>query len=405
MKRHSALITALVMSLSLQATAAPKYIPVASGLFSTGQWYFEGEKSALGGNAALSFIPALQFSNRFSLIPTIESTYRGTRSAEELAGGNTLFQDTWDNGVNVKAVHGLGDKWTLREKAGYRFKWFRETTDESWNHGLYDYRIYSAGTEIERRWGKTTSLAVGYDFSLVQFPNYVSLESQQSSDRAREFAGANVLDNQVHLYSMRARMPLFWRMQTTTQIYFSPRDYSDQHTVTSSGLLTPELRHDGYTGTTFSVDRIFNTFKKSKLVTTLMYGYTGLNSNQNHYDARLVTFVSDHYDYDQNTLGTQMTLAFGKLSGGPMLIEAGYSYSHRNYRSRVIQAEDGTYESEKLFITEQDINLGFSYPLSKNFRLRTTSTFGQSRSNNNYEAAYRYNYHNANYQFGFTYDY
>src|SRR3989442_1313618 len=108
------LAAALLSSRASVSAHAAEFIPVANGFLSTGQWYFDGEKSALGGNAGVTFVPAIKFSDRFSLIPTIDSSYRGTRSAEELAGGKNLFQDTWENGVGVKAVHALGDSWKVR---------------------------------------------------------------------------------------------------------------------------------------------------------------------------------------------------------------------------------------------------------------------------------------------------
>ena len=71
-----------------------------------------------------------KYSPRIFADPDVpESSYQGTRSAEELAGGDTFFQDTWVNGVSVKAVHSLSEQWTVRERVGYRSKWFRETTD------------------------------------------------------------------------------------------------------------------------------------------------------------------------------------------------------------------------------------------------------------------------------------
>jgi len=385
--------------------ASPRYIPVASGMFSIGQWYAEGKESSLGGNAAISFIPALQYSPEFSLIPTFESSYQGTRSAEELAGGDTFFQDTWVNGVNLKAVHTLTEQWTLRERVGYHSKWFRETTDETWTHGLYDYRFPTVGAEAEYAFTKQTRLAFSYDFSYLQFPNYSSLESQQSPDNAREFSGSHVLDSRVNLLLMRFAAPLFWNIGSNLQFTYSPRDYIDQHVVVLTGELTPTRRRDLLLGSALNLDRTFHLAPSVKLFSNIQYSYSSFDSNQNHYDAQVTTFIPDYYDYWQNVIGMQLTLAFGKKSAGPMLMDLGYNYSYRDYRSRVIQASDGTYLSEKLYQIEQSIDLGFSYPLSRTFRLRTTANFSQSKSNNDYEAVYRYNYHNANYQFGFTYDY
>ncbi len=404
---HIASLIGLLVSLSVPPARvqAVEYIPVASGLFTTGQWYFEGEKSSLAGNASLTMVPALKFSNQFNLIPTFSSSYRGTRSAEELAGGKNLFQDTWENGVSVKAVQGLGERWKLRGKVGFRSKWFRETSDEKWNKGLYDYRTTTVGTEAEHLWRKDLSVALGYDFSLLQFPNYVSLESQQDSDLAREFAGDNVLDANIHILSLRANAPLFWKMNSQLESYISPRYYTDQHVVELTGLYTSETRKDNYSGGGLALERMFATPKKSRLLARLRGGYASLDSNQNHYDAQLTTFIPDYYDYNEKTAGLQFTLMFGNAQGRPMLLDAGYSYSRRDYRSRVTQDKDANYRTDKLYIAESTINLGYSYPLSKNFRLHALSSFGRSKSNNDYEAVYRYNYSSSSYQFGFSYDY
>lgn len=385
--------------------ATPKVIPVINGYFSTGQWYFRGDRSSLGGNAALTVVPALQFSNEFTLIPIITSQYRGTRSLEELAGGNTLFQDTWENAISLKAVHGLGEKWKLKEKIGVSTKWFRETTDENWTNGLYDYRTHTLGVEVERIFSKKASVALGYDFSFLMFPNYTSLEAEQATGLSREFAADNALDNFIHMLSVRASSPFFAGINNSYQIIYSPRFYRDQTIVNLSGLLTPTKRKDDYIGASLSMDRTFRTSLKTNLIPSIYYSYTNVNSNQNHYDARLTTFIGDYYDYTQNSVGINFNFSLMGKSEGPVTFDAGASYSNRDYSDRVTQTVNGAYDTEKLYIQETNVNFAVGYPFSRALRLRVTSNFGRSKSNNDYEAVYRYNYDNANYQFGFTYEY
>lgn len=394
-----------LLSVAVSAHAGKQVIPVINGSFSTGQWYFEGENSSLGGNASLNIVPAIRFTNRFSLIPSFETNYRGTRSAEELAGGNTFFQDTWETGVSLKAVHGLNQKWKVRERVGYRLKWFRETADESWSNGLYDYNVYTFGGEVEHLFTPKTTLALGYDFSYLEFPNYESLESAQDPSLSREFAGTNVLDNRIHLLSLRSDFPLPMKVGGNIQIYYSPREYLSQHEVQASGLFSSDLRQDVFTGANMTLEKFFVLRGKQRILSSLYLGHSTNDSTQNHYDARLTHFVADYYDYKQSRLGLQFSLAVPLANALPMVFDVGGSYSNRNYDKRTIQAVDGAYGTEKLYIQETAINLGFSYPLNKNFRMRVTSSFGRSISNNNYEAVYRYNYSNSNYQFGFVYDY
>lgn len=88
-----------------------------------------------------------------------------------------------------------------------------------------------------------------------------------------------------------------------------------------------------------------------------------------------------------------------------MAADLGMSFTHRTYDNRVIQAGDGSYLTDKLYLNELDYVLSYTYPLSRSLRLQLSSSLGKSTSNNQYEAVYKYNYHTANYQFGFTYDY
>src|SRR5688572_25655357 len=103
MRLRAMTMATLIAGLPVSQAKAGEFIPVTIAQFSTGQWYFDGEDSSMGGNAALQLVPAYKFSEKFVLIPNIETNYRGTRSAEELAGGNTLFTDTWESGLGLKA--------------------------------------------------------------------------------------------------------------------------------------------------------------------------------------------------------------------------------------------------------------------------------------------------------------
>jgi len=399
-----ALLLAGLPAIAVSQAKAGEFIPVTVAQFTTGQWFFDGRKSALGGNLGAQFVPAYRFSDKFAILPTIETNYRGTRSAEELSGGATLFQDTWENGLGLKAVMSPTERWTYRARLSGRMKWYRETSDETWSDGLYDHQSISAGAEAERKWGKV-GLAAGYDFTNLHFPNYQSLESDQSGDQARELAGTNVLDSNIHMLSLRGHTPLPGRFGLDVSGFFAPRMYEDQHVVTLSGLFTPSTRLDTASGVNLALGRSFRGPKSSMLAASVLYGYAGLQSNQNHYDARLTAFIPDFYDYDQQSMGAELRTGFGRTYAGPMTFDVGTTYTRRNYRSRPIQDAEGAFLGEKLSTTETAVSAAFGYPLTRNIRARVSTSFGRTRSNNKFEQLYRYNYSNANYQFGFAYEY
>ncbi|MEK7383600.1 MAG: hypothetical protein AAB262_10005, partial [Elusimicrobiota bacterium] len=76
----------------------------------------------------------------------------------------------------------MGAKWVQRWDAGWSFKprlgvksgLFRETKDEDWGKGLYDFNRYEAGVGLERktRWGQSIpwTWQLSYDF---YYTNYI----------------------------------------------------------------------------------------------------------------------------------------------------------------------------------------------------------------------------------------
>ena len=125
--------------------------------------------------------------------------------------------------------------------------------------------------------------------------------------------------------------PLFWKMQSNLQLTYSPRDYIDQHVVVLSGGTNAHAaaRH---------VDRIVacvwtepsTSRRPSNCSSNLQYAYSTFDSNQNHYDARVTTFIPDYYDYwgkrHRNAADARVR---EKIGAGPMLFDLGYNYTYR----------------------------------------------------------------------------
>lgn len=60
-----------------------------------GQSFFSGdnESPVTGPNGALLFVPAVSFSERFTLMPSVSARYQAVRDVQELAGGGFLTQE------------------------------------------------------------------------------------------------------------------------------------------------------------------------------------------------------------------------------------------------------------------------------------------------------------------------
>ncbi|MBI4397443.1 MAG: hypothetical protein HY548_10130 [Elusimicrobia bacterium] len=277
----------------------------------------------------------------------------------------------------------------------------RETQDEDWGDGLFDYRKYTGGVESEYNLTKDAGARLAYDYYLLNFPNYKSLESSQDATLSRELAGKDVLNSANQMMTLSGWAPLPGKGRGDLALYYNLRNYSDQPIVAASGQLTSADRGDKVLALSASMDYPWS-LGGLRFVGSLGLGYGATDSDQNHYDANKSTFLKDYYDYSQVSFSPGVTAALGR---SPWLVSLSGAYTSRKYDQRPIQDGNGNYLTEKTTITELSSSLGLTYPLTKFFKARLVSTLAWSDSNMKYEKVFRYNYKIANYLFGFSYEY
>ncbi len=388
----------LLPAFSFAATVTP----VTDIRFFGGQHFYNGAASALSGNFDMTISPAVKFNDRWSLIPTYMGSYQGTRDVQELAGGGTLFQDSTNHGVLVKGVYQPLERWKFKASGGARYEFLRESKDEKWGNGLFDYRKYTGGVETEYNHSNKTGGRMAYDFYTLNFSNYQSLESSQDPTLARELVGKDVLNSQNHLMTFGFWAPLPSQVRLNMSAYYNLRNFGDQPVVNAAGSLTGTDRQDSIMTAALGLSRPIFLGENVKMVGDLGGAYTAQDSDQNHYDARKTLFLSNYYDYKQTSFSPRLSAAFG---GAPWVASLSGTFSDRNYAQRPIQDADGNYLTEKMHVRDIYATLSVSYPISKGFKLRALSNLGWSHANTKYDKVFKYNYRIANYLFGFSYEY
>ena len=188
----------LLLLLAALAAAGPahavEFVPVFGGSALMGQTLQDGKSTSWNGNANLQFTPALKFSESWGLIPTYAGSYQGTKSVSDLGSGGQLFQDSMSHSLRVKGIWRSGN-FKLKPQAGYRWEFLRETTDEKWGKGLFDYRKPSLGLEAEYAVAEAVTVGFSADWYRIEFPNYRSLESTVAGQGlGREQASGRTLD-------------------------------------------------------------------------------------------------------------------------------------------------------------------------------------------------------------------
>lgn len=392
----------LLAIFTVTAAPAAQVTPVYDVRFLSGQNFFDGDTSSLSGNLNVMASPAVKFNERWSLIPTYIGAYEGTRDVRELGGGGTLFNDSMNHGVFFKGIRQTAGAWRFKATTGARFEFLRETEDEGWGEGLFDYRKFNGGLEAEYAPSQNVSWRGGYDYYALKFPNYESLESAQDPTLSRELAGKNVIDSANHMASFGVSAPLPGQLRWTLDAYVNQRLYDDQPVVAASGDLTSTERKDQIMSLNMSFVRPLFAGESLRVVGELAGGYAQQSSNQNHYDARKTVFIKDFYDYDQASFSPRVTMALGEA---PWIMSLGADWSRRAYSERPIQNPNGDYLGEKLNVTNLAATFGLSYPMTKSFQWRLVANLGWGDSNMQYEKVFTYNYKIANYMAGFSYAY
>lgn len=403
LKRNKLKICGIIAMLGAGASLfAAQVTPVYDVRFFSGQNFSNGKESSLSGNMDVTISPAVKFNEKWSVIPTYAGGYQGTRDVQDLAGGGTLFQDSTYQNIFAKGIFAATPSWKIKATAGSRWEFLRETKDETWGKGLFDYRKYSGGLETQYDFSPEMGARLAGDYFQLVFPNYKSLESSQDATLSRELSGAKVLNSDNIMGTVGGWFPLPASLRAGLDYYYIERSFNDQPKVLSTGDLSATDRFDIVKAITISLGRPWSWGESLRASTELGFTYNKANSNQNHFDARLGAFNPNYYDYRQTTFNPRVSLAWGDK---PWTFSLGGSLTQRGYKNRLTQDANGNPLTSKLKITEKSVNLGTAYPLAANFKVRAQANEAWSHSNTKYDKVFQYDYKITNYLLGFSYEY
>lgn len=378
--------------------------PVTNISMLGGQYFFKTEPGSFGGNIDLFFTPVINFTPDNALLPICTFTYRGTKDVQELVGGGTLTQETADLGISLKYVNKFSDTLKGKIKTGYKFEYLKETKDEEWTKGLFDYNKIIVGLELEKLLG-SGNLLLGYDYYQMKYPNYSSLVSEYGTtidtttySEISQNAGKNVLDYNTNDIFVE----FIHNCSETTSIKFNYdlayKYFVDQKIVTEQGKFGTDKRNDlvHYLGA--GINRILN--KKNNII-DITDSITVYTSNQNSYDANNTKFIPDFYGFIQNNFTPSLKICFGNIQN-PNIINFYFDIAYRQYTGRLAQDPSGIYKSEKIHQTTTTLGLSLSFPVSsiKGLTAKISSNYRTTESNMKYEKNYRYNYYVTNYFVG-----
>ncbi|MFC1679572.1 hypothetical protein ACFL2T_05120 [Elusimicrobiota bacterium] len=406
MRRGSYILAVLLLAAPAHAVEVE---PVYTLQFLGGQYFFSEGQSKVSGNLSGLLAPGIRFNERWELYPSLRSAYKGTKEVVDVVGAGTVFQEQMDHRLGVKGVYNPeGTKWRLKPSASYTAQLLKETADESFGNGLFDYRKMDFGFEGEYVYRKPLAVRASVTYFMTHFPNYTSLESQASTDfqgqsLARELVGDYVLDSHGQLLAFSGEYP-FKGMLVEGGYTFMHQRFGDQRIVDAAGALTPSSRHDIMHAVSGGVKYPHEFSAKFKAVGSFGVGFAINDSSQNNYDALRTHFVEDYYDYREISVSPGLELKVGDPDW-PTTFCMDLNLAMRSFPGRFIQNEDGAYQGDNLSQTNFMISATASRPIAPRFKVLFNVQHGIARSNQEYEQLYTYNYSATSYLFGLSYDY
>lgn len=386
----------------LDAFRQAQWSPIIDGRFLLGQTFINDRSSSWHGNGDIQITPAAKFSDSFGLIPTYAGSFEGTRSATELAGGTQLFQESQSHWLSVKGIYRAGD-WKVKPQASYRWELLRETADEDWGSGLFDYRKPATGLEAEYSASERVKANASFDYYAIDFPNYASLESRALPGLGREQAGARTLNSRSASWTWGGEFPLpVENAAARLSFNVTDRNFPEQHLVLASGQLAGENRIDDIKSASCALGYRRRLAERVAAALTLNIVEARYSSNQNHYDPELNVFNPNFYSYEERALQPGVELLIGKRK-----VEASVSYLRieRSYLDRLAQDAAGTYLSDRVNLLQESFLFKLAVPLGRGLKFLAETALTDSSSNMAYQKVFQYNYTISNEFVGLTYSY
>jgi len=354
-----------------------------------------GGGDTIGGvDAKATVAPAMRLDENNYIIPLYYGSYNRERQVITEEEGGRVYNEVMDQNATFEYKHIYQGNTTFKTDGFMRLHYVKEK-GYKWGSGLYDYRDFGAGFDVEHYIEKTKqkkiAVSLGGEYYHRKYPNYQSLLSL-----------ATVTAPEKDEKDYNGYRPILKYKYITpnlnSALMYSPlyKDFIDKKVINSNGVLEDDRREDW-----FHLVNINLTYLPSAFPVAPGLGLTGIivDSNQNYYDSSgTVTLLDDtatkhYYSFMSLNVNPRLTYIHKlKDKNKPATVTLGYAYLVRDYSDRKAQKADGTYTDDNERDQTHTIRLQATYPLSKNVSAVATAQYVKAKSNMKYETYYLYGY-------------
>jgi len=391
----TSLLTALVIMVPIEAGAVE--------LIQLGQVEALGTYTSIkdseddyGADTSAFYSPVLKFNDTFCLIPLVDVHFNSYPQYLPQEEGNSFYNTYLVTNLHIAARKEYKPGWFIKLTPLATWNIMKETPDDDWGDGLYDYTDYGVEAELRHIISGASSeqhYSSAFEYYKRTYPNFTTLISSTT------VTPPEVHEKDYHglKYSARAERNYTNLGGWYFEPYLLQKLYSDKHTVNDDGTLDlNEDRHDYEVGLNFGGTYLPRNLSRFQL--SLDNDYVINNSNMSYYDTRNTlglgddVFTDKYYDYQSFSIAPGVEYAHPIGNEKSIRLRLGYDYTVRWYSDRKAQFSNGDYRSQDQHDQEHTYSAILRIPLIKSVDFVVNYALNHVDSNQKFEDFYRYSF-------------
>lgn len=399
----------LSIALVLAVLVSPLFFALDLQAFDKDSFFYLLEAQSLGGASKISgkdglgstvnnwlVSPVLKFSDDVYWINIYNGSYE--RSAQVVAQeeGGREAQTTQNHSVSTALKYRVNPQWSLRPIFFADWVFVKETKDESFGEGLYDYEDMGGG--IESSWipfvskEKKDEVRLGFQFFKREYPNYESLLYLFNPSGSPEVHEKDFDGYKTNLsFDSRAKTAWSWGLEGIS-LY---KDYTDKKTIDQNGALSPtDNREDFAQYLNGYISHPFTPELGWRLDGQVIANFSNLDFYDTHQtlDVSDDDFIKDYFDYYSFTAKPSITYTKNLAEDKNLILSFTYAFNLLYYPSREAQNTTGEYQGKNQEDTNHTFSFRSSYPLTKYVSWVAVLSYTAARSNQDFQEFYLYSY-------------
>ena len=378
-----------------------------------------GESNIIGGSASAALAPVVRFNDNLFFIGLYDGAYKKSKQVFAEDRGPRLSSENTRHSFTPTLRYVVSPRIVTNFAVFATRSLSRETTDENWYGGLYDYNEQGASITLNYLVTAAAASQKSVKFLLQRFkreyPNYNALLIEcADASCALTVPIAGREENEKDTYG--TTLSLTYNSLKSAGLSYSAtfsyifKDYVDKLIETDDCLPPPSIC---FRGRNKQRDDIFGANVTFVLRPGAEFDYhltmsTEIKqSNQNFTEGSFpgIVFHKDYFSYVKLGLAPGFTYSYAFSNTARLVLGAAYSVSRLEYDNRKARDGLGVVSGIKEIDWTHSLNVSAMYSINKRWSFGGIIDYSVARSNNKDERTFRYSYEIFNFSLGFAYKY